>query len=169
MEVAITVGIAAVVTALAIPTFRTSFAHYSLTGAGRNLLADLRLAQGLAVKENTAYQLFFDPLNSTYQIEKCPCNLNPGGVHGTVQQTQRALNESNTIGHGALDLVSVQDTSSADRPIVQFGTNGLVTIPTTVNFPLTATLRSNATGEQIQVNVCRMGRVYVVSAGDTGC
>ena len=155
IELVVVVAIAGVVVTLAIPTFRTTMHHFSVTGTARKLVSDLRLAQGLAVKENTPHQIVFDTAGEDYEIRRCPC------TPGTLVQATRDLGEPGDSGLGSIDLISVLNSGSGNETVIRFGRNGMVVEPT-ADFPITVTLKATATEELMQVAVHRTGKVETI-------
>jgi prepilin-type N-terminal cleavage/methylation domain-containing protein len=153
MELAVTAGIGALLAVIAIPTFRATLHHYSVKGAAQELASELRVVQGLAVKENAAHQIVFDDVAETYQLSR----------QGGPVLRSKQLSVPGDKGLSVIDLVSVLDDGGADVTTIRFGRNGTVVSPAAL-FPVMVTFRVR-TNEVHRVLVHRAGRVEVCAEG----
>jgi len=70
LEVMVTVSIALIVLAIGIPNFVRLRAPYALSGATRQIAADLDAARQRAIARNTRYRVTFNALTQSYTIER---------------------------------------------------------------------------------------------------
>lgn len=70
MEVLVTVSIAFIVLAIGIPNFVRLRAPYALSGATRQIVADLQAARQRAIARNARYRVTFNALTKSYTMER---------------------------------------------------------------------------------------------------
>ncbi len=69
MELAVVIGLMAVISAIAMPSFISWLPSYRLSAGARQVAADLQLARMKAISQNTIYRLNFIS-GTQYQLEK---------------------------------------------------------------------------------------------------
>jgi len=85
MELVVVIGLMAIISAIAMPSFISWLPSYRLSAGARQIAADLQLARMKAISQNTNYRLRFTDGN-TYEMQK-----NDGGW-------------AVPAGHGSVDL-----------------------------------------------------------------
>jgi prepilin-type N-terminal cleavage/methylation domain-containing protein len=178
LELMVVVAIGSIVVMMAVPSLRKMNAHLGLKKAAETLMMDFRRAQSLAVRQNSTHRLDFtlntpvvapapdgSQYNGMYQVV-CPAScatdsLPPARYLGTADGS--SLNTSTVSGNSpAVSLVSTTDGANAAATSLSFASNGIVSVPSLL--PFTVTLRAMQTGETMYVQVCRTGRVRVLTA-----
>ena len=157
-ELMVVLAIIAVGAAISFPLIMSSFPHYSLRSAARNVVKDMRLAQGLAMKQSTGYQIQFDVDADTYEI-KCATDPDPDDVCSS--DPPPLPRDLGAPGIGSIDIVSVSDTVPMPQNLIVFGGGGSVLFPTG-NFPITIQLKTKKTDEIMEVDLFRVGRFKTV-------
>ena len=79
LEVVAAIGILAILTAVAIPTFSSWLPNYRLKSAARDLYSDMQMAKLGAIKNNTNWAVVFDPAVSPGRYYVC----SDDGANGT--------------------------------------------------------------------------------------
>lgn len=70
MDLLVSLGIIALLSTIAIPYLKKYQPNLKLNATARDLTTDLRYAQQLTITEQKVYQVVFDIINDTYQIQK---------------------------------------------------------------------------------------------------
>jgi type IV fimbrial biogenesis protein FimT len=80
IELMATIGIMAVVMAIAVPSFLSFLPSLRLADAARQIATDLQQVRMKAIAQNTAYQVNFSA--STYSVQKCSgsCTNDSGNI-----------------------------------------------------------------------------------------
>lgn len=66
LELMVAIGIAAIVMAVAVPSFMSWLPTLRLSSAARQVATDLQVARMKAISQNTSYTVTFTPSNGTY-------------------------------------------------------------------------------------------------------
>jgi len=69
-DLLVVMGIIALLSTISIPYLRKYQPNLKLSAAARNLTTDLRYAQQLTITEQNIYQVVFDLIDNTYEIQK---------------------------------------------------------------------------------------------------
>jgi Tfp pilus assembly protein FimT len=69
-DLLVVMGIIALLSTISIPYLRKYQPNLKLNAAARNLTTDLRYAQQLTITEQNIYQVVFDLIDNTYEIQK---------------------------------------------------------------------------------------------------
>ncbi|HIJ60291.1 MAG TPA: prepilin-type N-terminal cleavage/methylation domain-containing protein, partial [Nitrospirae bacterium] len=72
VELLVTIGIIAVVAAIAIPQLQRYATNSRLKSAARDIMGDVFLYKERAIAENRQYRITFNIANNTYSIEQLP-------------------------------------------------------------------------------------------------
>lgn len=72
VEMLVSVGLAAVLMAVAVPYFPAFWAEFQIGGAAREIAIDLQRARMRAVGENAWYRVVFDSSSGSYHFESSP-------------------------------------------------------------------------------------------------
>lgn len=70
LEVLVALGLVAIATALALPSFHAMAARWRLNAAARQVVLDLKIARAQAISENQAHRLQFTLNDQAYQLEE---------------------------------------------------------------------------------------------------
>jgi prepilin-type N-terminal cleavage/methylation domain-containing protein len=180
-EAMVVMAIISIGAVISIPYFRSKIPHYSLRSSARDLVTDLRMAQGLAVKTGTAYQIDFDSVNDLYKIictrdadskpawdPPCEPDPLPHLVTDPANDPPTRLLAKDK-GISSVNLVSIKDAIPAALTTIQFAGNGSLSLPAG-NFPVTVTLQSNERKtECIQVLISRGGKMQTQVLAPAAC
>lgn len=71
IELLIAIAILAILASIATPNFIKHYHDFNLQSAARDILADIKLAQSLAVSESRTYRITFNTDEGYYKIERC--------------------------------------------------------------------------------------------------
>jgi len=159
---------------MAVPSLGKLSAHMDLKRAAEVMVLDFRRTQSLAVRQNSTHTVDFtlstlitlgdgSQYTGMYQVnapsgslkDALPPTRYLGTPTGTVPATLAANGYSPTVL-----LVSAVDGGGTASNSISFGSSGYVTAPTVL--PFTVKLRSCRTGEAMEVQVERIGRIHTV-------
>ncbi|MDI6727736.1 MAG: prepilin-type N-terminal cleavage/methylation domain-containing protein [Thermodesulfovibrionales bacterium] len=139
VELLVTIGIIAVVAAIAIPQLQSYATNSRLKSAARDVMGDIFLYKERAIAENRQYRITFNIGGNTYTIEQPP---------GTIIQTKTPTTFGNDI---RISNVGTTET------VYTFQTRGTVNAGTVVlinDRGSTATITTNITGRtSVQFNL----------------
>lgn len=112
IELLTTVAVAGIVTAIALPSWRSWFPTYALNNAARQVQSELHHIKMRAAAENLSFQLAYSEGSSAYSIQRESKTI-----------VNKPLSEGTTITKGGSIAFSPRGTASANRVRLS-GVNG---------------------------------------------
>jgi prepilin-type N-terminal cleavage/methylation domain-containing protein len=140
VEVLITIGIIAIVAAIAIPNLQRYATNSRLKSAARDIMGDIFIGKERAISENRRYRIAFNiaPAN-TYTVEQCNNTGSSCTTGYSVIQTKTPTTFGNDIritnaAFGANSIINFQTrgTTEAGNVVLTNGRNSTATITTNI-------------------------------------
>jgi len=124
IEVLVTIGVAAILMAIAIPQFNATLPGIRLASAARQVVTDLQLARMTAVSQRTSQVVAFNTATATYVFGNNTRNLNqlyPGTTITNVTDPNPTFNAV-----GAATPTTITLTNNGVNLVVQVNTAGRI-------------------------------------------
>lgn len=147
IEIIIVLVLLAIVTAIALPTFRNLVANSPLKTAARDLMSEIALQKERAIAESRQYRIVLDVNNNSYDIQQCQ-NI------GSTCSSWSSIQVKNLNRYGN-DITFHSGSTTVTNYVFQTRgtvTNGTIALTNSRNS--TATIRLNIAGRtNVQFNL----------------
>jgi len=136
-ELMITLGVFAILLAVAVPTLKDWLPRYRLKAAARQIASDMQLARYRAIATNVRHGVYFDATKITYKVysdDNGNANFDSGEEEKTVTlENVTCTTAPQTInflptGTATADTVTIENTKGQASSIVVLGTTGRIRI-----------------------------------------
>ncbi len=136
LELAVTVAIVAIVSAIAIPNMIGWVPKHRLQNAANDLRSELQAVRMRAIRENREFAVFFNPTNNTYQVvDSGPNRSYDGSTPGSDDVTLKtvvlnAYRSGVTYGNGNATTNATSGGGGFPPDFVSYTGNAAVFLPT---------------------------------------
>lgn len=142
-EIAITLAISGILTAMAVPSFTGMLERRKLVSAAEAIESDLRWARGEAIKQNTAVTVAFTP------------GAPPATWGYTINPGSKTVNSASVAEYKGIGLATnFGGNNTTFDPVRGTANSGTVTV-------------TSATGKQLRIILSILGRTHICSVGGT--